>query len=109
MTSYQQYTNNQYFIPIPLSKRAVALAFIGWPYDSTPSCLTIIVLTENDAKLVFNKNMNINTIAQSGNSYRMEIQANIIEYGEDGKPFDDPYNVPIIHHLEVKNGVLYFK
>lgn len=106
---YREYTDNRYFIPIPLSDRAVALAFIGWPYDSTPCYLTIIVVTNNDAKLVFNKNLNINTVTQSDDSYSMELQANVIEYSEDGKPFDDPNNVPIIHYLEAKNGMLYFK
>lgn len=107
--SYQQYTNNQYFIPITLSEQAVALAFIGWPYGGEMPYLTIIALTNNDAKLVFNKHMGINAITQSDNSYSMELQANIVEYGEDGKPFNTPDNVPIIHHIEVKNGLLYFK
>ena len=107
--SYQQYTNNQYFIPITLSEQAVALAFIGWPYGGEMPYLTIIALTNNDAKLVFNKHMSINAITQSDNSYSMELQANIVEYGEDGNPFNTPDNVPIIHHIEVKNGLLYFK
>ena len=106
---YRQYTDNRYFIPIPLSEQAVALAFVGWPYDSTPSYLTIIVLTDNDAKLIFNKHMNINTIAQSDDSYVMELQANVVEYDENGKLYDYPNNVPIIHHIEVKDGVMYFK
>lgn len=108
-TNYWQYTNNQYFIPIVLSDSAVALAFIGWPYGGEKPYLTIIALTDNDVKLVFNKHMGINAIIQSGNSYIMELQANIVEYGEDGKPFDTPNNVPDIHYLEAKNGVLYFK
>lgn len=107
--SYQQYTDNQYFIPIALSEQVVALAFVGWPYGGEMPYLTIIALTDNDAKLVFNKHMGINAITQSGNSYTMELQANIVECGEDGKPFDTPNNVPIIHYLEVKNGLLYFK
>lgn len=107
--SYQQYTDDQYFIPIALSEQAVALAFVGWPYGGDMPYLTIIALTDNDAKLVFNKHMGINKIARSGNSCVMELQANIVEYGEDGKPFDDPNNVPNIHYLEVNNGMLYFK
>lgn len=71
--------------------------------------LTIIALTDNDAKLVFNKQMGINAIIRSGNSYSLELQANIVEYGEDGKPFDDPNNVPNIHYFEVNNGMLYFR
>lgn len=106
---YRQYTDNRYFIPIALSEQAVALAFVGWPYGGDMPYLTIIALTDNDAKLVFNKHMGINKIARSGNSCVMELQANIVEYGEDGKPFDDPNNVPNIHYLEVNNGMLYFK
>lgn len=107
--SYRQYTDNQYFIPIALSEKAVALAFVGWPYGGDTSYLTIIALTGSDAKLVFNKHMNINAIIRSGNSYSLELQANIVEYGEDGKPFDTPNNVPDIHYLEVKDGLLYFR
>ncbi len=107
--SYQQYTDDQYFIPIALSEQAVALAFVGWPYGGDMPYLTIIALTDNDAKLVFNKHMGINKIARPRNSCVMELQANIVEYGEDGKPFDDPNNVPNIHYLEVNNGMLYFK
>ena len=107
--SYRQYTDNQYFIPIALSEKAVALAFVGWPYGGDTSYLTIIALTGSDAKLVFNKHMNINAIIRSGNSYSLELQANIVEYGEDGKPFDDPNNVPNIHYFEVNNGMLYFR
>lgn len=106
---YREYTDNRYFIPIVLSKQAVALAFLGWPYGGEKPYLTIIALTDNDAKLVFNKHMGINAITPSGNSYSMELQANIVEFGEDGKPFDTPNNVPDIHYLEAKNGVLYFK
>ena len=53
--------------------------------------------------------MNINTIAQSDDSYVMELQANVVEYDENGKLYDYPNNVPIIHHIEVKDGVMYFK
>ena len=106
---YREYTDNRYFIPIVLSKQAVALAFLGWPYGGEKPYLTIIALTDNDAKLVFNKHMGINAITQSGDSYIMELQANIVEYGEDGKPFDTPNNVPDIHYLEAKKGVLYIR
>lgn len=106
---YREYTDNRYFIPIALSDDAVALTFLGWPYGGEMPYLTIIALTDNDAKLVFNKHMGINAITQSGNSYSMELQANIVEYGEDGKPFDTPNNVPDIHYIEVKKGVLYIR
>lgn len=106
---YREYTDNRYFIPITLSDDAVALAFLGWPYGGDMPYLTIIALTKNDAKLVFNKHMGINAITQSDNSYSMELQANIVEYGEDGKPFDTPNNVPDIHYIEVKKGVLYIR
>ncbi|MDE6624228.1 MAG: hypothetical protein K2K30_07580 [Alistipes sp.] len=106
---YRPYTDNRYFIPIALSEQAVALAFVGWPYGGEMPYLTIIALTDHDAKLVFNKHMGINEITRSDESFSMEIQANIVEFGEDGKPFDTPGNVPIIHRLETKDGLLYFK
>jgi len=102
---YRRYTDNRYFIPIPLSEQAVALAFIGWPYGGDVPYLTIIVLTENDAKLVFNKHMGINTITRTDKSYLMKLNANIVEYDENARPF----NEAIFNYLEAKNGLLYFK
>lgn len=103
-TSCRQYANNQYFIPIVLSDSAVALAFIGWPYGGDMPYLTIIALTKNDAKLVFNKHMGINAITRSDRSYCMELQANIVEYDENARPFNDP----ILHGIVLKDGLLYF-
>lgn len=71
--------------------------------------LTIVALTGHDAKLVFNGHMGIKSIARSGDSFAMELQANIVECGADGKPFDTPNNVPVIRRLEVKDGLLYFE
>lgn len=101
---YRQYTDNRYFIPITLSDDAVALAFIGWPYGGDMPYLTIIALTKNDAKLVFNKHMGINAITRSDRSYCMELQANIVEYDENARPFNDP----ILHGIVLKDGLLYF-
>ena len=53
--------------------------------------------------------MGIKAIARSSDSFAMELQANIVECGADGKPFDTPNNVPVIRRLEVKDGLLYFE
>lgn len=105
MMDYRRYTDNCYFIPVPLSEQAVALAFVGWPYGGDVPYLTIVVLTENDAKLVFNKHMDIDTITRTDKSYLMKLGANIVEYDENARPF----NEAIFNYLEAKNGLLYFK
>ena len=106
---YRPHTDNRYFIPIAVSEQAVALAFVGWPYGGEMPYLTIVALTDRDARLVFNKHMGIKAIARSSDSFAMELQANIVVCGADGKPFDTPNNVPVIRRLEVKDGLLYFE
>lgn len=105
MTDYRQYTDNRYFIPVTVSQQTLALLFVGWPYGGDMPLLSIVVLSGSDAKLVFNKNMDINSITKSGTSFSMQVQTNVVEYDESGKALGSPD----IHQIYSQNGVLYYK
>lgn len=104
-TNYKSYTDNKYFITIDLSQYAKALLFIGWPYGGDLPILTIIVLTENDAKLVFNKNMGISTITKTDNQYLIKVKTVLEEYDSSGRLTTSPkYN-----YITLENEILKLK
>ena len=57
------------YISVPLSDKAIALIFIGWCYDITPSLTTIVVLKDGKATLVFNKNCNSLDYQQTSSTF----------------------------------------
>ncbi len=57
------------YISVPLSDKAIALIFIGWCYDITPSLTTIVVLKDGKATLVFNKNCNSLNYQQTSSTF----------------------------------------
>jgi len=57
------------YISVPLSDKAVALIFIGWCYDITPSLTTIVVLKDGKATLVFNKNCDSLNYQQTSSTF----------------------------------------
>lgn len=50
-----------------------ALITIGYPYESTPEWLTIILLQENSAKLVFNKHYIVEKFTKTDTSFKLYI------------------------------------
>lgn len=103
--NFSKYTNNRYFVPIDLSNKAKALFFLGWPYGGDLPYLTIFVVTEQDAKLVFNKNMGLDSIVKSDNQCVIKVQTGLEEYDSNGKLCV----APIFAQMYLKNGVLYLK
>lgn len=102
----EEYTDNNYFIRVPLSAKSQALIFRGFMYGTGPAPLSIVVLTENQAKLVFNKEMYINSIIQiSSGGFFMQLQSNICEWDDERRPYYDP----ITHVIWLDDGVLRFK
>ncbi|MDR2906778.1 MAG: hypothetical protein LBU91_02165 [Bacteroidales bacterium] len=99
--SLKKYSNNNFFITVPLSTTATALIFPGESYGTQASQLLIIVLTPSDVKTIFNKNMNINSITQSGYNFTMITQSNVIEGGSS--------ETPITHTIYQQDGVLFLK
>ena len=81
---FKKYTDNEYFIPVKLSHKAMALVFLGWPYGGDMPYLTIIVATENDVNIVFNKRMGLNSITTYP-LFKMKVQTVLEEYDSNGK------------------------
>lgn len=100
-TNYQKYTNNKHFIAIDLSNNSKALFFIGWPYGGDLPILSIIVLTENDAKLVYNKNVAIVTIDVADNQHLIKIQTALEEYDSSGKLLTSPNYAYLVLENEI--------
>lgn len=102
---YKKYTDNRYYIPLDLNAQTKALCFVGWPYGGDLSYLTIIILTENDAKLVFHKNVSIEDIIKTDDEYSIKIQTTLEEYDSCGKLTTSPTYGTIYS----KSGILYIE
>lgn len=103
--NYQKYTDNRYYIPLDLNVQTKALCFVGWSYGGDLPYLTIIILTENDAKLVFHQNASIINIMKTDNEYSIKIQTTLEEYDSCGKLTTSPTYGTIYS----KSGILYIK
>lgn len=86
---------------LPLGGGAAALFFKGYTYES-PSPLTVVVLKDGRASLVFNKRMVVNGIDDEHEMLFM--QEDFTEYVSD----DGPATMPARHFLWIKDGMLYF-
>lgn len=90
---------------IPLSADCTALVFTGLIIGSQPPFLTIIVLKNGNATLVYNKISCINDIITTNNETIFELQLNTVEYEENDKPYNDPE----LATLTFKNGMIYYE
>ena len=88
--NYREFTDNPYFIPLPMGNQATALAFLGWPYGGEMPYLTLIVVTQKEARMVFNRHVGINSIRKDGNHFALEVQTNLVEYDKDKNPLEKP-------------------
>ena len=78
-------STHQYEV-VPLSETASAVLFFGWPYDSTPPLLTIVVVNKGKAKLVFNQNCDIRKFTNTANEFSLIYADQFQEIvSEDGK------------------------
>ena len=94
-----------FFYKINLDEESVALVFVGVYIMSQPPRLTIIVLKNGKASLVFDKPYYINQVTKNKNGIMLTLQANTVEYRDVGVPC----NSPELHTLEFKNGMIYYK
>lgn len=103
---FREYTDNEYFIPIKLTNSATALVFLGWPYGGDMPYLTIVVATETDVNIVFNKRMGLSAITATSPYFKMKVQTVLEEYDSCGKLCTPPVYTEI---GQTGYGTLYIK
>jgi len=106
-TELTQFTTNNYFIPVTLSNSSTALIFIGYGYESEPPHLTIVVLSGNQAKLVFNEDYFIQQIIKTDTTFSMTLRNQAGEWTSDAaaKAATDIY-AGKTYKIWLANGVL---
>jgi hypothetical protein len=107
-SEFRKYTNNDYFISVNLSDNAQALLFTGYTYGRAPH-LSIVVVKENQAKLVFNKDYFIQTIEKTNATFSMLLRMSCGSWLAEAKTETaiDPY-VGETYRIWLENGVLRF-
>jgi len=65
---------------ITLASNTYALIFNEYIYESSPYMVSIVLIRNGQAKLVYNKRMYINSISKQSGSFSMQLQANTVEY-----------------------------
>lgn len=88
-----------------LTDDAVALCFTGITIMSQPPFLTVVIVKNGKATLVFNQPSYIIKNAYTHNELSLSLQANTVEYRDVGVPC----NSPELHTLEFKDGMIYYK
>ena len=103
-TSLSSYVNGLVgdFLFRKLADDTYALVFTEWIYASQPPMVSIILIHRNNAKLVYNKKMFINSIKLT--PFEMELQANTDEYVNN-----TPVVAPILHKIWWDGSVLRFQ
>ena len=84
MIDLKTYTNNRYFIPITINTSLSLIVLCGWPYGGDMPLLTIIAITPNEAKVIYNRHADITNLQKS--PFCMTVQTNLVEYYDDGTP-----------------------
>ena len=85
-----KYANNNYCIEVPLSSTSKALLFFGPSYGSSVAKTLIFVLTESNAKLVFNKTLEPQEMKNITSNFEMKLIADIPECDLDGNEIPSP-------------------
>lgn len=96
-------SNQDYFLAVPLSNSVTAIVFCGYPYNSEPELLTIVILNKGTAKLVFNKNFIISELKKTNNEFYLKLQDRVIEYVND-----KPVTNAEVYKIWKENGILKF-
>jgi len=92
-----------YFLVEALSDSVTALVFCGYPYNSEPELLTIVILNKETATLVFNKQFIFGKLEKSDGKFCMILQDRVMEYVND-----EAVNSTDVYRIWKENGVLRF-
>ena len=92
------------FIPILLDNNTGVIMFNGAIDANDPRLLTMIILKDGIAKLIYNKEADITSVFAHIGKTVFNLQLNVIEYHDD----HIPYNTAELAELEFKNGMIYY-
>jgi len=88
-----------------LDANTVALIFNGYIFASCPSMVSIVIIRNGTAKLVYNKPMFINSITYNKSyGFTMELQSNTVEYINN-----KPINQPALHKVWFEGSTLSYQ
>jgi hypothetical protein len=88
-----------------LDSSTVLLYFTGYAYNSNPGFLTLIILKEGQAYMVFNKEYAVNQIEKTDGRLTINLSDRYEEYVETSAV---PVNNPSKYKITWENGVLNF-
>ena len=81
-----------------ISGNAEALVFVGWPYTNHKAQVTIVMATQKEIKLVYNREAEIQTMTKSGNTVSAFTA---LESNDNG--------TATLRTINIQNGTLYIK
>lgn len=90
---------------INLSTDCIAVVLTGITIMSQPPLITIIILKNEESKLVYNRPAEITAIKVQNGETIFDLQLNTVEYDGNG----NPYNAPELATLTFKNGMIYYE
>lgn len=95
---FSSFTFDKHFIPVNINATLSLVICCGWPYGGEMPLLTIIAITPDEAKVIYNRHAGITALEKS--PFNMTIQTNIVEYNGDGTPMW----AADIHRIYYDNG-----
>ncbi len=94
----KKYSDNPYFVPIPIDASSMAILFVGFIRANQPAFVTIVLLRDGQATLVYNKSLLIESVVKSASTFAINLS-------------DDTGGDPVVNNYSiwVEEGVLKFR
>ena len=95
---YKGYSNNHstltdYCIVYPIENNVTALIFEGYPWSSQAPLLTIIVIKDNKAKVVFNQSWVIESFFPRSKGFELIIEKEYLEFDNSNSQYLDRHRI----------------
>lgn len=88
-----------------LDSLTTLLYFVGYAYSNNPGFLTLIIVRNGQAKVVFNKPFAVTLIEKANGVFTINMEDDFAEYGTNGQI---PANTPKTYKILWDNGMLKF-
>lgn len=85
-----------------LDSLTTLLYFVGYAYSSNPGFLTLIIVRNGQAKVVFNKPFAVTLIEKANGVFTINMEDDFAEYGTNGQI---PANTPRTYKILLDNGM----